>query len=172
MFALIQTNPFAFAVGIVAVILMFISFQINDRKKILAFLILGVVALTIHQLMLGALLGALANVITIPRNLIFYFKDTAGWLRHPAWPYLFAFILVIFSLTLWQGWYSALPALAVICSTIALWKDNTTHIRFISVLGIMFWIPYAVIIDSLPTLMVQLVVLSSLFVAIWRFDWK
>lgn len=158
--------------GYIAVVLLFVSFQIDNRKSILGFLIAGMVFLAAHQFLLGALAGAIANALTIIRNLVFRHKNDTAILQHAAWPYVFSTILVCTGLLFWQGWYSLLPALAVTASTFALWADNTKTIRVLSLIGPLVWLPYAFIIESVPTVLIQVVIIASIVIAMVRFDWK
>lgn len=158
--------------GYIAVVLLFISFQIDNRKSILGLLIAAMFILAAHQFLLGALVGAVANSLTIIRNLTFRYKNEKQFLQHFSWPYIFSLILLLTSLLLWQGWFSILPALAVIASTFALWMNDTKTIRVLSLIGPLLWLPYAFIIDSLPTILIQVVIISSILIAMFRFDRK
>ncbi len=158
--------------GYVAVFLLFASFQINNRKGILGLLIVGMLFLAGHQFLLGAFAGATANGLTIIRNLTFRHKNDVRILRHFVWPYVFSAILVTTGIFFWQGWHSLLPALAVTASTFALWVDDTKLIRVLSLIGPILWLPYAFIIDSVPTILIQIVILSSIIIAMYRFDRK
>jgi hypothetical protein len=158
--------------GYIAVVFLFISFQVDNRKKILGLLIIGMVFLAAHQFLLGALAGAIANGLTIVRNLVFRQKNETPILQHFIWPYLFSAILVATGLFFWQGWHSILPALAVTASTFALWVNNTKTIRLLSLIGPLLWLPYAFVIDSIPTILIQLVIVTSILIAMFRFDRK
>jgi len=156
--------------GYVAVALLFVSFQINDRKSILGVLILGMLFLATHQFLLGAFAGAIANGLTVIRNLAFRQKNDVALLKHDLLPYIFSAALMATGLYFWQGWHSILPALAVTASTFALWSNDTKAIRVLSLIGPVLWLPYAVIIQSTPTILIQLVIISSILIAIFRFD--
>ena len=169
---ILSSGIFIQSLGYIAVLLIALSFQINNRKHILSVLIFGMIFLSFHQFLLGALVGALSNGLTIIRNLVFRNKQSSAWLRHKSWPYLFAFLLAGISFLFWEDWYSLLPALAVVCSTFALWADDTRKIRILSLLGPILWIPYALVIQSTPTLLIQIVIISSILVAMIRFDRK
>ncbi len=158
--------------GYLAVAILFASFQVNDRKNILGLLILGMVFLATHQFLLGAFAGAIANGLTILRNLTFRHKKDSKVLNHFIWPYVFSAVLVATGIYFWQGWYSLLPALAVTASTFALWADNTKTIRLLSLIGPILWLPYAFIIESIPTVLIQVVIISSILIAMFRFDRK
>jgi len=81
--------------GYIAVVLLFVSFQIDNRKSILGFLIVGMVFLATHQFLLGAFAGAFANGLTIFRNVIFRQKNDSPILQHFAWPYVFSLVLIV-----------------------------------------------------------------------------
>jgi len=160
------------ALGYMAVLLLFVSFQVDNRKSILGLLIVAMVFLAAHQFLLGALVGAAANGLTIFRNLVFRYKNDRPFLQHRSLPYVFSILLLSTSVLLWQGWYSVLPALAVIASTFALWVNDTKTIRVLSLIGPLLWLPYAFIIASMPTILVQVVIISSILIAMFRFDRK
>lgn len=158
--------------GYIAVAILFVSFQVNNREKILGWLVLGMVFLATHQFLLGAFAGAIANGLTIIRNITFRHKKDNQILNHYIWPYVFSTILVATGIYFWQGWHSLLPALAVTASTFALWADDTKTIRILSLIGPLLWLPYALIIDSIPTVLIQVVIISSILIAMFRFDRK
>ena len=158
--------------GYIAVAILFVSFQVNNRKNILGLLVLGMVFLASHQFLLGAFAGAIANGLTIIRNLTFRHKKDNQILNHYIWPYVFSIVLVATSIYFWQGLYSLLPALAVTASTFALWADDTKTIRILSLIGPFLWLPYAFIIESIPTVLIQVVIISSILIAMLRFDRK
>jgi len=72
--------------GYIAVAILFVSFQVNNRKNILGLLVLGMVFLATHQFLLGAFAGAIANGLTIIRNLTFRHKKDNQILNHFIWP--------------------------------------------------------------------------------------
>ncbi len=158
--------------GYIAVAILFVSFQVNNREKILGWLVLGMVFLATHQFLLGAFAGAIANGLTIIRNITFRHKKDNQILNHFIWPYVFSTVLVATGVFFWQGWYSLLPALAVTASTFALWADDTKTIRILSLIGPFLWLPYAFIIESIPTVLIQVVIISSILIAMFRFDRK
>lgn len=158
--------------GYIAVAILFVSFQVNNREKILGWLVLGMVFLATHQFLLGAFAGAIANGLTIIRNVTFRHKKDNQILNHYIWPYVFSIVLVATGIYFWQGWHSLLPALAVTASTFALWADDTKTIRILSLIGPFLWLPYAFIIESLPTVLIQVVIISSILIAMFRFDRK
>jgi hypothetical protein len=167
-----DTNLITQLLGYIAVVILFVSFQVNNRKNILGLLVLGMIFLATHQFLLGAFAGAIANGLTIIRNLVFRQKDASPILKHFIWPYAFSAVLVATSIIFWQGWHSLLPALAVIASTFALWADDTKTIRILSLIGPLLWLPYALIIESIPTVLIQVVIISSILIAMFRFDRK
>ena len=168
----IDFNLLTQIIGYIAVVILFVSFQANNRKNILGFLIIGILLLATHQYLLGAFVGAIANGLTVIRNLVFRHKDDSKLLKHFIWPYAFSVVLVAIVIFFWQGWHSILPALAVIASTFALWADDTKTIRILSLIGPLLWLPYAFFIESIPTILIQLVIISSILIAMYRFDRK
>lgn len=170
MLEILTSNAFAQIIGLIAVVLLAIPYQINNRSTILFYLVLGAAMLSMHQMMLGAYVGAIGNGAMAVRNLVFWNKHRYAWAAYRLWPYAFSAVLVSIMFVFRDSWYSIFPMCAVTLSTIALWADSTRTIRFLSILSPLCWIPYALAIGSIPTLLVQLVVIASILLAMWRFD--
>lgn len=131
-FTMIQTMDWAMLfgqfMGIVAVILGFISFQMRTQKQLLVVQIITTIAFCLHYGFIGALSGMAMNALGIVRNIAYYHKDKklfSGW----KCPIFFGVLMAIVGVMSWQGWYSIFVLLGLIINTVCLSFSNPQNIR-------------------------------------------
>jgi hypothetical protein len=156
--------------GIVGMIVSFVSFQNNTKKRILILQSAASFIWGIHYLMLGAFTGAGINFIEVVRNLVFAREKK---LKKP-WVWVSIFI-VIFAVT---GYLTSIGILSiattgvVILVTISYCYSNPRFIRICATASSIIWLIYNGFQLSLAGVITESVVLVSLLIAFWRFDIK
>lgn len=160
------------AAGVIAFFLIVLSFQSNVRKNIMALITTGLGFQTIHFLLLGAMSGALMVCLSMFRNCVFSQKSRFAWARHPACLYSMLVMFVIASFLLWEGWLSIFPLLGTIGGTVTFWMDEPRRIRLITLFSAAIWIPYMIAVPSYPGLALQIFIITSVVVAMYRYDRK
>jgi hypothetical protein len=63
------------SLGVVAIALGFLSFQMKTQKNILIVQIVTAVVFALHYLLIGAVIGMAMNTILIFRNIAYYFRS-------------------------------------------------------------------------------------------------
>ena len=63
------------AVGILAVLLGFVCFQMRTHKKLLITQLMTIIAFCIHYYLIGATSGLMMNLVGVVRNVVYCFKD-------------------------------------------------------------------------------------------------
>ena len=61
--------------GIIAVILGFVSFQMRTRKQLMIVQIATAITFCVHYGLIGATSGMMMNILSTLRNLCYYYKD-------------------------------------------------------------------------------------------------
>ena len=117
------------ALGVVAVILGFITYQMKSPKALLIVNLITCGVFCAHYLLIGAVSAAVMNGIGIVRNVIYTNRDKKVF-SSPAWPFIFAVIMLVGGLLSWQDWRSVLVVVALVLNTLALSLKNAQHIRF------------------------------------------
>ncbi len=163
-------NLLAEAFGFVGFILTFLAYQCNKRKTILLTQSGGLFFQSISLYLFGAFTGAAMMLILMVRNYSFSLKGKYRWADH--WLHLVVAIVVMIGAgyATWIGYPSLFAFAGAAIGTYALWLERPRHIRLIMVFAILSWLPYALIIQSFSLLLVQVFVLSSVLIAIWRYD--
>ena len=59
--------------GIVAIVLGFLTFQMKSREKLVIFQIAATLAFSLHYYLIGAYSGMALNIVAMIRNVVFYF---------------------------------------------------------------------------------------------------
>ena len=163
-------NLAAQLVGVVALLIIIVSYQFNDRKHIVFLQFFSGIFFSIHYLMLGAATGGIINIIGVIRAAVYYYKGKYKWSSVVLWPILFSasgFVIAVFT---WQGVLSLLPALAFTCTGIALWiqKPRLTRVFFMS--SSVLFIIYNFISTSYSGVLTETIAICSLLIAVVRFD--
>ena len=156
-------------IGFCGTIVSFIMFQQNKRSKIIGLQILSTSLFTIHYILLGAFTGAALNLIAVTRSIVFYNNDKK-WAKSPAWLVFYIIISLVASIFTWESWYSILPAIALVLTTIANWMKSETKIRLISFPNSPCWLIYNAITGSVAGVVTECIVMTSLIIGIIRYD--
>jgi len=163
-------NLAAQLVGVVALTIIIISYQLNDRKHIVFLQFFSGIFFSIHYLMLGAATGGIINIIGVIRAAIFYYKGKYKWSSLILWPILFSasgFVIAAFTYT---GVLSLLPAVAFTCTAIALWTQNPRFSRIFFMCSSALFIIYNYATTSYPGVVTELIAICSLLIAVVRYD--
>lgn len=155
--------------GIIALLILIMSFQKNKKDTLLKYQIFSSLLFALQYLFLNAISGCLMNLMTVVRNLIYKkFKD-----KIPIVYLIFIIIcMIILSLIFYKGIISLFPTLAVILYSIALWQTNLTITRVTEVISCLLFIIYNVQVLAISGLLSTIIEMLSVIIAIYKFDIK
>lgn len=153
--------------GIIALIILVVSFQNNDKGKLLKYQIFSSLFFAAQYFCLGALTGALMNLMTLIRNVIYKrFKDKVSII------YIILIVVTMIGLSIcsYNGVYSLLPAIAVILYSIALAQNNLTITRVVEAMSCSLFIIYNIKVLAISGLILTIIELIFVLIAIYRLD--
>ena len=156
-------------IGIIAMIFSFIVYQQNNRKKMLILKGISNGFWVIHFFMIGAPAGAVLNFIGIPREFVFYHNDKK-WAKNILWPILFILITVVSSLLSWEGAITLLPCIGSVLAVAAFAIRSVKLTRLINIPANTLWLIYVLITRSYGGALANIVILTSISIAIIRYD--
>ena len=107
------------AIGFVAVILSFMTYQMKSNRGVMIMLSLATTLFCIHYSILGATTGLLLNAFSIIRNICYCFK-TNKILSSKATPVILAAIMAFLSVFTWEGYHSAFFVVGITLNTLAM----------------------------------------------------
>lgn len=157
----------SYVFGIIAIISLIISFQINDKYSLFKYQIISSFSSFFQYLLIGSLMGSLMNLVAGVRNIVFSRYDG----KIPILVLILFIALITFlSMISFNGNISLLPMLSVLSYSYALWTYDLRFIRLINVFASLLFLIYDVYIFSVTGFILHLFEMSSAAISIYRFD--
>ncbi|MDD3036253.1 MAG: YgjV family protein [Candidatus Saccharimonadaceae bacterium] len=157
------------AIGFLGMTMMFIMFQQNDRKRILLCQILGTCFFCIHFYLLQKYTGSALNLIAAVRAVIYYNRDKK-FFGSVIWLWIFVAISIVSGILTWEGMISVLPTIAMIIGSVSVWVEKPRTIRILSIIPSPMWLSYNIVGHSLPGIITEIFVMTSIAISIIRYD--
>lgn len=154
--------------GIVAVILGFVTYQMKSPKALLIVNLITCGVFCVHYLLIGAISGAVMNGIGILRNLVYTNRDKKVF-SSPVWPFVFAAVMLVAGLVTWQDWRSVLMVCALVLNSMALSLKNAQHIRWSLMITCPLVLIYDVLVHSYGGMVYEGMSIVSALIGIIRF---
>lgn len=156
--------------GLVALIILVISFQKNKKERLLKLQMFSSLLYAIQYIFLKAYTGFFMNIICMIRNLIFNkFKNK----RPPLYCLVIIIALMIScSIFTFNGIISILPTIAVSIYSIALWIGNMKIIRVVEIISCILFIIYDIKVLAILGLIATIIEMISAIIALYKFDIK
>lgn len=164
-------NLLAQIIGFGGTALTIIAYQQNKRKRILGCTVISAALFVIHYIILGAYTGAIMNILAGTRSLVFM-NNTKKWAKSKVWVAVFMVIYTVACIATWDKWYSILPLIAMLLTTVSNWFQSEKKIRFLTFPSSPCWLVYNILNASYAGIITEIFVMSSLIIAIIRFDLK
>ena len=117
------------ALGILATIITFLSYQTNSKKKLLVIQTVATLCTCLSFLFLGAGTGFALNIVCIVRNIVFYFQNTKNKLFYGSVVTLTLAMVLLGALS-WQGPISLLMIVALGINTVFIAVGNPQLLRY------------------------------------------
>lgn len=156
-------------IGIIALIVLMISFQKNTKEKLLKYQMVSSFLYAIQYLFLGAYTGCLMNFTCMVRNYIFNrYKN-----KVPIYYLIIVILIMIFlSMLTYSGLISLLPMIAVVLYSCALWYGNLKIVRITDIISCLLFIIYNIKVLAITGLIATFIEMLATIIAIYKFDIK
>lgn len=163
-------NPAAQAIGLLALILSLVSFQMKKRRTILLFQMLASLACAVSLIMLGGITGGILDVVAFSRTLVFSLSDKYRWAGSKICLGSYFALIIAVGIVSWDtGSIASLFAiLGTLLSTLALYMKNERTLRIISLFVGPMWIIYNLIYSSAFGILNELIAMTSIVIALIR----
>ena len=116
------------ALGIVAVILGFVTYQMKSPKALLIVNLITCGVFCLHYLMIGAYSGMALNIISVIRNFTYFQLGKKGSVAK-GWAIAFSIVMGVMGVLSWQNWYSIFVVLGLIINSYCMSFSNPQNIR-------------------------------------------
>ena len=152
--------------GLLGLIVMVISLFQKDKDKMLNFVVLNGFFFGIEYLLLKAFSGMFSNFFGILRTFISKEKEKKKVFDKQG----IMFLLIIGFISFDGKVMSLLPVFAEIIYVITLWQKNVKKIRIGTLLMVLLWLVYDIFVKAYPSLITDIIVMSSTIIAIYLKD--
>lgn len=142
----------------------------KKRKKILMYLLLDSIFLTLSYSCLRAYTGAITNFICIFRNIVFYKKENNKIINQKYTPLFFALLHIMIGIIFFNSINSILPIIGSVIFCITAWQDNPRIVRFGTMLMVFMWLVYDITINSYVSIITETLAFLSAILAIVKMD--
>ncbi len=155
--------------GIVAVVLGFINYQVKTREQVLYVHIATTVCFTLHYMLIGAYSGMAMNFVGIIRNVVFYFAGKNGKVGK-VWPITFAVIMGAMGILAWENWYSVLAVVGLMINSYSMSFSNPNNIRKSILITSPLVLAYDVLVSSVGGAVYEGIVIVSSVIGLIRYS--
>jgi len=157
------------AIGLISLILVVISFQQNNKKKLLNCQIFSCFFFAIHYLLLNATTGFFMNLINIIRNIMFV---KCGKKIPAKYISIIIVFIITMSIVFYDGFLSLIPGIAGIIYTLGASQKKLTITRISGVIAGCLFFVYNLKVFAIMALISTIIEILSIVLAIYRFDIK
>ena len=160
------------ALGVVAVILGFVNYQVKTREQVLIVHMATVLCFTLHYLCLGAWAGMAMNFLGLIRNIVFYHSGKNGKVSRAA-AVTFAIIAgavgITASLLSHEGWYFVLLVAGLMVNSYSMSFSDPNNIRKSILISSPLVLVYDAFVLSAGGVVYESVVIVSSLIGLWRY---
>lgn len=161
------------ALGILALVIMVLSYQQKTRRGLLYFQMAANACFAASYLMDRGYTFAVMSLINIVRSFVFSREDVGDkWAQSRIWLYVFLAAPIISGILSWENILSLLVIAATVILTIALYSKNGKTMRRLFLLPPVLYISYNVSHGVWGGIGSDVFCLISAIIAIYRFDIK
>lgn len=143
-----MTEFFSSHIDLIAQILGFIAmgtgilvYQFNRHSTIMFIKVCISAIWCVHYGLLGLWPAVAINILNVVRDTIFALREKKN-IESPVVPGFFVLASVVSVLCTWKGWWSIVPMIASVASTIAHWQKVTKKLKIYALPGNILWLIY------------------------------
>lgn len=154
--------------GFVATVITVVSYQANDKKKLLIIQSVATLSTCLGYLFLGVFSGFVLNIVCLIRNGAFFFLKKESHLYRIAAIVLFV-LIVVAGLLSWQGWMSVLILVALALNTLFMAFGSPQILRYSVLFTSSLILTFNVFVFMLGGILNEGLSIVSSFIGILRF---
>lgn len=164
-------NIAAQVVGIFGIVFSLLSFQLKKRKHIMLFQMTASLMFSAQLFMVGAITGGCLDLISFIRTLIFA-NNSKKWASSKWWLFGFIVVMIATGMLTWKDWWSVLPIMGSVLSTVALWMKRERNIRLVSLAVGPCWMVYNIVTGAYTGALSEVIAMTSIVIGLIRHDRK
>lgn len=153
------------AIGIVAWILLVISYYREDTNKILVFQIIATILYCVHYWLLSAYSGLFICVFEVFRDYLYYRTDLDNYIFYGSIP-----VYLVFGMVSFTGWFDLFPIVSSLLDGYTLTKSKNIVVIG-AIISYTLWVIYDICVMSVSCAITDgIVVLSNISILLFDFN--
>lgn len=159
------------ALGILAVILGFVSFQMKTPKAILACQSTVAFVFAAHYLFIGAPGAAALNLLAAFNNVLYFFRAKRGgkgWFE----PIFYVVMVTVTTILTWEAWYSIILMLGLYGTAVGLSLSDPQNTRKVMLVKAPLCLTYNAFVFSVGGVIYEAAVLASAIIGLIKYRKK
>jgi len=156
--------------GVVAIILLVVSFQMQSRIKLLIVFLFSQLMWAIYFILQGDLASGIMCSLSIIMSLIFMQREKHKWANSIFWLFFFIALMLTCSILTFKDWRDLFPLLGNLLTAISFFTLNEKVLRNINVGTYLCWMGNSISKLYVVALISDTLTLISVIVSIIRFN--
>ena len=159
-------------IGVFGVAVLFLAYQMKDKKTLLLLQTLGIALFTTQYFMINALSGAVLNAVCLIRTIFFYLvegKVKNEILKNYGFPLLFTVLVCVFGVFSWESWHSLLVLLSLAINSFCTGACSPQNFRKSLLLTCSLAFVYNAIVFSIGGMINEILSMISATIGIIRY---
>lgn len=149
-----------------------ISLQQNNKKKILQLHVIAYIFYAIQYFLLGSISAAFMDIAALAGSLMFY-HDNKTTKKTPVYVLIIFILLIgIAGICTVKDLNDSIPIVMSIIFIYAIWQDNISLIRFVSLIKAFAYILFNFVVGAYVSAAGNVIIIISALIAIIRYDIK
>ncbi len=165
----IDTTLLAQIIGFIGTIIIVIGMQQKKYGRIVFCKISNEFFAAIHYFLLGGYTGMLINFASCFTNGVYWYRNKKGK-STLVFQIIFGIMFVVLGALSWHGAISIFVVAAKLISSISLGINNPRIIRILNLISNPCWFIYNIYMGSIPGIISDILVISSVVIAVIRLD--
>ena len=134
--------------GLIAITMWLVGTQSKNKKEILLTQMISSIFYCLQYICLKAYTGALTDLVTIIRNIVFYFEEKHNKEISKISLIIFMIIIILVGTISFENIYCLLIIFASILYLIAVWVKNFQLTRVLCIISAMGWLSYNYLVGA------------------------
>ncbi len=155
--------------GVIAIISMFIGYQMKQRQKIFILYMIANVCWVFYFTLQGNLVSALMCLISLIRSLVFLQRGKKKWAESILWLYFFLAVMLTSTVLTYRDWRDIFALLATAFGTIAFFAIKEKTLRIVNSGAYIFWMVNSITNLYWVALISDTISFISLLIALYRY---
>ena len=158
-------------IGFLGLAVSVVAFQFKKHGQIIFCKIISALCFSLHYALLGAWSGAVLELISAIRDVIFRRQVKKNVSTLPT-IIGFGIFVIATGVVTFDGWLSLLPVACKLLTTVSYGMKNEKWLRRITMPSSFLWIVYNFSIGSISGMVTDCLNLASILIAMYKFDYK